>query len=200
MRTSPAEDLTQMLNRLEGEDRAATSEFFDVVHRELRALAGQYFRGERPDHTLQPTALVNEAYLKLIRQKNARWNDRTHFFAVAARAMRQILVDHALKRKRLKRGGDWQRTPLSLVAEELSSQTIDLLAIDEALQKLERLDQRMHQVVELRFFSGLAIKEVAQLLGVSRRTVEGDWSMARAWLLREIDGAGDNEPGAMAAN
>lgn len=200
MHTSTAKNVTQMLYRVAGGDSAAADELFEAVYGELHAIAGRCFRGERADHTLQPTALVHEAYLKLVRQDGVRWNDRVHFFAVAARAMRQILVNHALARKRLKRGGDRRRTPLSLVAEELSQQTIDLLALDEALGKLEQRDPRMHQVVELRFFSGLTNSEVAELLGVSLRTIEGDWSMARAWLLREIDGAGEDERGAMGAD
>jgi RNA polymerase sigma-70 factor, ECF subfamily len=159
------------------------------VYAELRALAGSYFRHQRSDHTLQPTALVHEAFVRLIDQSNAQWNDRAHFFAVAATAMRQILTDHARRHNADKRGGDWQKVSLDAAAAAPNSSDqgeIDIVALDEALTRLQSLDARKHRIVELRFFGGLSVDDVAKLLSVSKTTVEGDWRSARAWLSAEL--------------
>ena len=152
-----------------------------------------YLGRERSDHTLQPTALVHEAYLKLADQDRVNWRGRTHFFAVGAQIMRRLLVDHARRRGRVKRGGEWQRVTLGHGAAPLLGRELDrdeLLALDLALQKLARLDERQARIVELRFFAGLEVAEVAEILGVSKRTIEGNWTHARAWLKRELAAGG----------
>jgi RNA polymerase sigma factor (TIGR02999 family) len=157
------------------------------VYDELRSLARGYFRKERAGHTLQPTALVHEAYLRLVGRSNVEYQDRTHFYAVCARAMRQILIDHARGQKRLRRGGD--RTLVSLnecLDAAQTFHTTDVEALNDALEKLESLDPRQAKVVELRFLGGLSISEIADYLNVSKRTVEGDWTHARAWLSAEL--------------
>lgn len=158
-----------------------------LVYDELHRQASRYLRKERQGHTLQTTALINEAYLKLIDQRNVNWESRTHFFAIAAQAMRRILVDYARTTRRQKRGGDDIKLPLDdalLVAAD--EKTVDLIALDEALKKLEELDEQQARVVELRYFSGLSLEETAEALHVSRSTVASDWSMAKAWLYREL--------------
>lgn len=177
---------TQLLAALGNGDGRAAERLLPLVYEELRSLASSYFARQRADHTLQPTALVHEAFLKLIDQTHAQWKDRAHFFAVAATAMRQVLVNHALAKNAQKRGGGRARFAF---AEDLAGgkmQEFDPLAIDEALKKLAELDARKSRVVELRFFSGLSVDEVAEVLNVSKTTVEGDWRMARAWLSREL--------------
>lgn len=158
-----------------------------LVYAELRRQAAGYLRRERSNHTLQPTALINEAYLKLIDQRDVKWQNRAHFFAIAAQAMRRILVDYARERKREKRGGAAENLPieeaLTIVSQEKS---IDLVALDEALKKLAKFDERQAKVVELRYFSGLSIDETAEVLGVSNVTIRRDWNMAKAWLHQEI--------------
>lgn len=168
---------------------ASAEELLPLVYDELRQRAELYMRWERPGHTLRPTALVHEAYLKLVDQSRVNWRGRTHFFAVGANAMRRLLIDHARGRRREKRGGGWQRITLaeSLPASRDPNLDLDqLLSLNSALEKLARLDERQARVVELRFFAGLKVDEVAHLLGVSQRTVEGDWMHARAWLKREL--------------
>jgi RNA polymerase sigma-70 factor (ECF subfamily) len=179
-------DVTAILKRASAGDESAISRLLPVVYDELRALAESYLRCERPDLTLQATALVHEAYVRLIKQEEVEWQNRAHFFALAAQAIRRILVDHARGHQRAKRGGDRQRVRLdeNLVAPQERDQ--DVLAIDEALKDLARLHPRQAQIVELRFFGGLSLKEVAEFLQVSPRTVDGDWRMARAWLRREL--------------
>lgn len=162
-------------------------EMLALMYDELRRLAAGYLRGERPDHTLQPTALVHEAYLKLLHQTGAMWRDPKHFRALAATAMRQILVDHARRHRAAKRGGDAQRITLEEALTPSAGHDVQLLALDEALDRLNALDKRQGRVVELRFFGGLTNEEVAEVLGVSRATVANDWTVARAWLSREID-------------
>jgi RNA polymerase sigma factor (TIGR02999 family) len=152
------------------------------LHEELRVIARAYMRGERSDHTLQPTALVNEAYLRLVGDAGLRWGTRTQFLAVAAQMMRRILVEHARGRGARKRGGDWSRVPLEAPAAELALPDLALLDLEDALEALSALDARAGRVVELRFFGGLDLGEIADVLGVSKRTAEGDWYMARAWL------------------
>jgi RNA polymerase sigma factor (TIGR02999 family) len=185
MRAS-VDETTRLLSRIGQGDAAAAERLLPHVYEELRSLAAGYFRRQRNDHTLQPTALVHEAYLKLINQTAAHWNDRAHFFAVAARAMRQILVNHALARKAEKRGGGAPRMFLSDELAPTAARDFDPISLDESLRKLAEFDPRKAQVVELRFFSGLAVEEVAHVLGVSKTTVEGDWRLARAWLSKEL--------------
>ena len=173
---------------------ATSEELFSLVYEELRRLAQRYMRDERPGHTLQATALVHEAYLKLVDQTRANWRGRTHFFAVAARVMRCVLIDYARGRGREKRGAGWQRITLAEALEPARSGDLSLdevLSLSEALDKLARLDERQAQVVELRFFAGLTVPEVANALGISHRTVECDWTHARAWLRRELSSGGE---------
>lgn len=153
-----------------------------LVFDELRRLARSFFASQRPDHTLQPTALVNEAYVKLVGQEGAAWSGRAHFFAVAAKAMRQILINHAESKQAVKRGEGWHRVTLAAADPKSSSREVDLLVLNEALAALEALDERQARVVELRFFGGLTVDETAAILGVAPRTIELDWRMAKAWL------------------
>ncbi len=182
----PAAKITRLLGEIQaGGDRAA-DELLPLIYREFRALAARYLRGERKGHTLQPTALVNEAYLRLVDQKRVVWKGRTHFFAVGAQAMRRILVDHARRRQRLKRGGQNTRITLDNAVAFEADREEDILALNEAMEKLAALDPRQARVVELRFFGGLTMDEVASALDISKRTAEGDWTMARAWLHRAL--------------
>jgi RNA polymerase sigma-70 factor, ECF subfamily len=168
-------------------DRAAPDELLPLVYGELERLAAGYLRRERPDHTLQPTALLNEAYLRLVQHGDNTWASKTHFLAVGARAMRQVLVDHARTRRRQKRGQGERPLPLDTGCLLPAVQTDeDILALEEALQRLEVLSPRQAQVVQMRFYAGLDASEVAEVLGVSQRTVSSDWSMARAWLHRQL--------------
>ena len=180
------DDITAILKKVENGDDSAVNRLMPLVYDELRALAESYLKRERPDHTLQATALVHEAYVRLINQREVDWKNRAHFFAVAAQAIRRILVDHARYHHRSKRGGNRQRVELDEGAVISEVEKLDFVALDEALNKLAVLHQRQAQIVELKFFGGLMLKEIAEFLGVSRRTVDGDWSMARAWLKREL--------------
>jgi RNA polymerase sigma-70 factor (ECF subfamily) len=180
-------EITKLLITLKDGDRAsAAAKLMPLVYDEFRALAARHLRRERADHTLQPTALVHEAYLRLIDQTRVDWQGRTHFFAVGAQAIRRILVDHARQRKRQKRGGGAGRVTLDDSVALAPQRAEEILALDEALSKLGQLDSRQAQVVEMRFFAGMSVDEVAGVLGVSKRTIEGDWTMARAWLMREL--------------
>jgi RNA polymerase sigma factor (TIGR02999 family) len=182
-----ASQITQLLAGLKDGDRSAAAEkLMPLVYDEFRALAARHLRHERKNHTLQPTALVHEAYLRLIDQTRVDWQGRTHFFAVGAQAIRRILVDHARQRKRQKRGGGAARVALDEAVALAPEREEEILALDEAMEKLAKLDARQARVVEMRFFAGMNVAEVAQELGVSKRTVEGDWTMARAWLMREL--------------
>jgi RNA polymerase sigma-70 factor (ECF subfamily) len=181
--------VTQILDDWSRGDGEALNRLVPLVYAELRRIAGRRLGRERQGHTLQTTALIHEAYLRLLAQRRVRWQNRAHFFAVAARLMRRILVDHARGRQRIKRGGSATQLPLEealvVAAEQLN---LDVLALDDALTKLSELDARKCQVVELRFFSGLSIEETAAVLGVSPATVKGDWSIAKAWMRREMMG------------
>ncbi len=179
-------DITALLGRVAGGDARAADALFPLVHQELRALAAGYLRRERPDHTLQATALVNEAYLKLVDQRQAQFQNRAHFLAVAATAMRRILVNHARDRGRLKRGGPIAHTVLDDSAALTQAPELDLVALDEAMSKLAAQDARKARAVEMRFFGGMSVAEIAQVQGVGEATVKRDWNVARAWLLREI--------------
>jgi RNA polymerase sigma factor (TIGR02999 family) len=157
-----------------------------MVYDELRALAGSFMKRESAGHTLQPTAVVHEVYLKLIDQERADWRDRAHFMAVAAQAIRRVLIDHARHRHAAKRGGDRCRLTLDEAVAPAAARDVDFLAIDDALGRLAELHERQARVVELRFFGGLNIEEAAAVLGISRATVTDDWAVARAWLSREL--------------
>jgi RNA polymerase sigma-70 factor (ECF subfamily) len=185
----PPGDVTRILADLNGQERAQMADLLPLVYDDLRRLADGLFRQERPDHTLQATALVHEAYLRLMQRLPAQWHSREHFFRAAAVVMRHILVNHARDRRRLKRGGMAGEVPLSESLAVFEERAVDLVALDEALMRLAELDKRQAQVVELRFFAGLSEAEVANVLGVSTRTVEGEWALARAWLLREVRSA-----------
>ena len=167
-------------------NREDEAELMSAVYRELRRLAAYYLRQERAGHTLQPTALVHEAYLHLAAQKGADWQNRAHFFSAAAQAMRRILVDYARERRAQKRGGDRQRVPPDEAFTFAEERSEDLLALDGALEKLAGLDPRQSRIVELRFFGGLTEAEIAEVLGVSEKTVKRDWSVAKAWLYAEM--------------
>jgi RNA polymerase sigma-70 factor, ECF subfamily len=189
MTSSRSSRVTQLLEKFEPGDRHAGEQLFADVYTELRAVASRYMHGERKDHTLQPTALVHEAYVKLLGQTRVDWPGRAHFLAIAAQAMRQILVDHARRRGAAKRGGDRHRIALddNLVIE--SHRDVDLLALEDALTKLTKLDPRQAQMIELRFFAGLSIAEAAKVMGMSKRSAEREWTMVRAWLRRELSGS-----------
>ena len=182
------EGITQLLVDWSKGDQKALDKLMPLVYSELRRLAGNYLRRERPGHTLQPTALVNEAYLKLIDQKNAKWQNRAQFFGVAAQLMRRILVDHARAHQAAKRGGsDQQRLSITSAEKLVQQPEVDLLALHEALEELATLDSQQERIVELRFFGGLSIEETAEVLGIGHATVERDWKMARAWLRRKLE-------------
>jgi RNA polymerase sigma factor (TIGR02999 family) len=178
--------ITQAVNDVAAGDASPVERLFPLVYDALRKLAGRYLKAEKAGHTLSPTALVHEAYLKLVDQRHVRWHGRTHFFAVGAQVMRRILVDHARHKHRLKRGGERARIRLEEHIALSPERDEDLLAVDEALGKLAQVDPRQAAIVELRFFGGLSVAEVAEVLGVSKRTVEGEWTMVRAWLRREL--------------
>ena len=186
MKSSQSYRVTQLLETFEPGDRHAGEQLFADVYAELRALAAQYLRRERKSHTLQPTALVHEVYLKLVGQTRVDWQGRAHFLAFAAQAMRQILVDHARRHRAAKRGGNRHRIALddNLLIE--SDRNVDLLSLEDALTKLTKLDPRQAQMIELRFFGGLSVAEVAEVMEISKRSVEREWTMVRAWLRREL--------------
>ena len=180
------ENVTQLLNAWRQGDDSALEELTPLILHELHRRAQGYLRRERQGHTLQPTALVNEVYLRLVEQGSSTWNDRAHFFAVAAQLMRRILVDHARAHRAEKRGGQVERVQLDEAREVGLGEDLDLLALDDALHDLARLDARQARVVELRFFAGLNIEEAAEVLGISTATVTRDWRYARAWLVRQL--------------
>lgn len=192
MATSSAKDVTRLLVEWGNGDQAALEELIPLVHDELRRLAGRYMRRESPGHTLQTSALVNEAYLRLIDQKSVRWQNRAHFFGVAAQLMRRILVDHARNRSRAKRGGG---VPMVSFVEQaaVSKEVAEVIALDDALNNLAVLDLRKSQIVEMKFFGGLTTEEVAEVLKVTTRTVEREWRKAKAWLNRAITKGEMNE-------
>ena len=181
-----ASNVTALLLAWGDGDEDALNRLVPLVHRELRRLAQRAMSRERPDQTLQPTALVNEVYLRLVDMKNVRWTDRAHFFALSARLMRRILVDIARSRRYQKRGGGAPTVCFDEAGTAAPERGEDLVALDEALERLSEFDPRRSQVVELRFFGGLGVEEVAQVLKVSRNTVIRDWTLARTWLFREL--------------
>lgn len=185
MTPSPS-NVTQMLHDWSNGDREVFDKLVPVVYEELRRQAARYLRRERPGHTLQTTALIHEAYIRLIDQKNVHWQNRAHFFAIAAQLMRRILVDHARSRQAAKRGGSDIKLPLEEAMMVSAGREVDLVALDEALERLAAIDPQQSRVVELKFFSGLSVEETAEVLRVSPRTVKRDWNVAKAWLRREI--------------
>lgn len=179
-------DVTRLLIALNDGQEEARAALLPVVYDELRRRAEMMMRRESAGHTLQPTALVHEAYMKLVDQDRVSWANRGHFFAIAARQMRRILVDHARGRQRQKRGGDQVHVPLEDGLQIAVHRDTDVLAVDQALKRLASLDARQAQIVEMRFFGGLTVKEIADALGVSKRTIEAEWTMIKAWLRREL--------------
>ncbi len=193
MDSPPPPDVTQLLIAWSNGDQAARDGLMSVVYEELHRLARRYMRRESPGHTLQTSALVNEAFLRLVDQRNVHWQNRAHFFGIAAQMMRRVLVDYARSRSYAKRGGGARASSLDeglIVSEERSAEVV---AVHEALDELAKFDPRKSQIVELRFFGGLSVDETAEVLGVSPGTVAHDWTMAKAWLRREISpGASDS--------
>jgi RNA polymerase sigma-70 factor, ECF subfamily len=186
MGTGESSKITALLHHLAAGDHAAVDQLFAAVYQELREMAAQFFRREPKGNTLQPTALVHEAYMNLVDQADVDWRGRTHFFAVAAQSMRRILVDHARRRHAAKRGGGRKRVPFDEYLAAGLQPNDDILAVDEALAKLAKLDPDLARLVELRFFGGLSVAEAAETLEISKRTAEREWTMARAWLEREL--------------
>jgi len=178
--------VTQLLVKWSNGDKAALDEMLPAVYQELRRIAVNRLRQEHPNHTLQPTALVNEAYLRLIDQKQVNWQNRAQFLGLAAEMMRRILVNHAHHRQAAKRGGGALRVSLEVAVNSFEQRDMNLVALDEALRELACLDPRKSQIVELKFFGGLTVEEIAAVLQVSNDTIERDWKMARAWLQLEI--------------
>ncbi len=184
---SQTQKITELLHEWSDGDGTALDELFPLVYDELHRQAARHLRRERQDHTLQTTALIHEAYLKLIDQREVNWESRTHFFAIAAQMMRRILIDYARAKHREKRGGDAVNLPLEEAALIVSDdKSIDLIALDEALNRLAKIDAQQVRVIELRYFSGLSLEETAEALKVSRTTVANDWAVAKAWLHREL--------------
>ena len=194
MPSPTAHQITQLLVRWREGDQRALDELMPLVYDELHRLAAHYLRGERRGHTLQTSALVNEAYLRLAGQEETQWQNRAHFFAIAAQAMRRILVDHARRRSNQKRGGDAHKVSFDEGLIVSTERAAELVALDEALARLAEIAPRKSQIVELRFFGGLSIEETAEVLKVSPGTVMRDWTFAKAWLLREIVGGDRTDP------
>ncbi len=181
------ENMNDQVRSNAGDDVERASAIFQALYRDLHAMAVRFMRAESPGHTLEPTALVHEAYLRLSAAERSAWKNRTHFKAMAGRVMRHVLTDHARAKRALKRGGDWQRITLSS-ASLIGDGTTDMIDLDEALQKLESLDPRAARIVELRFFGGLTEVEVAEEIGISERTVRTEWHWARAMLKKQLIG------------
>ena len=180
-------DITLWLQQWSVGKADALEALMPVVYNELHRQAVGYLRRERVGHTLQPTALINEVYLKLVDQRHVNWQNRAHFFGIAAQAMRRILVDHAKARHRGKRGGNAENLPIEAAELAISNtKNVDLIALDEALTRLAELDDRQARIVELRFFSGMSVEETAEALGISPATVKNDWRSAKAWLFQEL--------------
>ena len=189
-------DVTDLLRRWHEGDREALERLMPLVYQELHRIASRYLRHERPGHTLQSTALVHEAYVKLVDQRRVDWQNRAQFFGLAAQAMRRILVDHARARSREKRGSGAPLVALDAVqpvAAESNVHPADAIALDRALEKLETFDPGQARIVELRFFGGLTVEETADILGTSPSTVKREWTLARAWLYRELEGRSAND-------
>lgn len=186
MRVHTPEDVTRLLERWAGGDPRAVDRVLTLVYDELRALAAAHLSRERADHTLQPTALANEAYMRLARITDISWTGREHFLAVASTLIRRILVDHARARAAAKRGGDLTILPINDSDTPAPASSVDLLALDEALEQLARMDPRQSRIVELRFFGGLTVDQTAEVLELSPRTIKSEWRTARAWLYAQL--------------
>ncbi len=186
-------NVTQLLRAAASGDRRDLDALMGAIYDDLRRLAVSHMRAEHDDHTLQPTALVHEAYLKLVDQRSTDWRDRVHFFAIASRIIRRILVDHARERLAAKRGGGLERVSLEEAEAPAPERPVDLVALDEAMKELAELSERQAKIVEMRFFGGLTLEEIADLLSVGRRTVDRDWQVAKAWLYCRL-GEGSAEP------
>ena len=184
--------VTRLLNDWSDGDSTALDQLMPILYDELRSLAAHYLRCERADHTLQPTALVHEAYFRLVDQNDVQWQSRAHFFGVAAQMMRRVLIDHAKPHRRAKRGGGLLKVELDQAAGLSEEQAVEVLALDDALDALARIDPRKSKIVELRYFGGPSVEETAEVLGVSPNTVMRDWALAKAWLYNEIKGEDDN--------
>jgi RNA polymerase sigma factor (TIGR02999 family) len=184
--SAPSNQITELLARWSEGEIAAREKLVPLVYDDLRRVARHCLAGERPDHTLQSAALVHEAYLRLVGYSSVRWDDRVHFFAVAAQLIRRILVDHARKRGAGKRGGDRVTVTLDEHLAPATERKLDVVALDDALNELSRMNPQHGRIVELRFFAGLSIEDTAQALGISPATVKRDWAVARAWLYREL--------------
>jgi RNA polymerase sigma factor (TIGR02999 family) len=184
---SSSSQVTELLVRWRDGDREALDSLLPLVYDELRRIARHYLQGERPGHTLQSTALVNEAYVRMVAQDFPQWQNRAHFFAVAAQLMRQILVDHARSHRASKRGGNVYKVSLDEAEEQPLATDVDIIALDDALKNLAEMDLQQSRVVELKFFAGLSIEDTAEVLNISPSTVKRDWITARAWLYRELD-------------
>jgi RNA polymerase sigma-70 factor, ECF subfamily len=182
-------DITTLLKSLAAGERGDADRLMEAIYDDLKRLAASQLRGERENHTLHPTALVHEAWLRLINQRMTGWQDRLHFFAIAARVIRRILIDHARERQALKRGGNSRPVPLLGLDVAADETPVDLLALDEALSELAGLSERQARIVELRFFGGLTITEVATALGIGSRSVDREWQVARAWLFHRLSEA-----------
>lgn len=188
----PQHQITQLLAEWSGGNQAALDELYPLVYEELHRLARRYMSRERRGHTLQTTALINEAYVRLVDQRNVRWANRSHFFAISAQIMRRILIDHARRHAYAKRGGGAQQVSLEEVAMVAREAGSDLIKLDEALKILAKMDPRRCHVVELRYFGGLSNEEIAGVLKVSENTVTRDWNLARAWLYQQLTGSAAN--------
>ncbi|HVT57416.1 MAG TPA: sigma-70 family RNA polymerase sigma factor [Thermoanaerobaculia bacterium] len=193
MTPAPSAEVTELLHRWQRGDQAALEQLLPMIYGELRRLARRYLRRERPGHTLEATGLVHEVYLRLVGAGDRHWNDRVHFYAVAAQMMRRVLVDHARGRDAAKRGGSILKISLDEARDPAVESAADLVALDDALKSLETIDPRKSRIIELRFFGGLTLEETASVLGISTPTVVKETRLARAWLHREI--AGDVGPG-----
>jgi len=194
MPVSSPQGVTQLLKAWGNGERPALDQLIPLVYTELHRLALQYMGRERRTHTLQPTALVHEAYERLIGLKHVSWQNRAHFFGVSAQLMRRILVDYARSRRYSKRGGEWRQVPLNEAVALFRARQTDIIALDDSLRALAEIDPRKSRVVEMRFFGGLSIKEVAEVLNVSQETVLRDWRLAKVWLLRELNqGSADED-------
>ena len=189
-RMSSEPNITELLVGYGRGDKEAIDQLMPIVYDELRRQAARYLRREQPGHALQTTALIHEAYVRLVDQRNVQWQNRAHFFSIAAQLMRRILVDHARTKKRAKRGGSGVRVSLNEATVAVKGLDLDVVALDEALDRLAKIDEQQSRVVELRYFSGLTVEETAEVMGISAATVKRDWSMAKAWLHRELSGEG----------
>jgi RNA polymerase sigma factor (TIGR02999 family) len=191
MRAPEPEQITALLSELHFGNQDAGSRLMPLVYEQLRRIAAAHFKNEKPGHTLQPTALINEAYLRLVKPGTGPWNNREHFYAIASVVIRRILIEHARARSAKKRGGLLERVDFEKALTYAPERPREFLALDEALQRLETLAPRQGRVVELRFFGGLSVKETATVLRVSATTVKAEWALAKAWLQRELGAARD---------